>query len=68
MNSLLGDRFLKRFAGEIRRKLKHPTFEEEGQKPDAGDEMVISPENNAADEIRGTETADSQETRQGTKA
>lgn len=52
MDSLFGDRFLKGFAGDLLRKHKqyNPTTDE-GQTPDANDEMIIPPDNNAVEEI-----------------
>jgi hypothetical protein len=67
MYILLGDRFLKRFTGEILHKLKHPTSITEEQKPDADDDKVVNPNNNAAKEIHEKDTADSRETGQTLK-
>ncbi len=64
MHSLLGDRFIKRFAGEIRRTLKHPTSRTEGQKPDGNDDEVINPNKNGVEEMHEEDAADSRETRQ----
>ncbi len=52
MDSLFGDRFLQRFAGDILRKHKqrNPTTDE-GQTPDANDGKTIPPDTNAVEEI-----------------
>jgi hypothetical protein len=68
MNSLLGDRFLKRFAGEFRHKLKHPASNTEGQKPDSDDERVPGPNENAAEEDHEKETAGTQKAGQDSTA
>jgi hypothetical protein len=67
MNSLLGDRFLKRFAGEIRHKLKDLTSKTEGQKPD-GDGIGARPDNRPAETALGSEVVESEETRQGSRS
>lgn len=66
MHSLLGDRFIKRFAGEIRRKLKNPTSRTKGQNPDA-DDQAGNPNKNGPEEMHEDEASDSRETRQDLK-
>ncbi len=63
MQSLLGDRFLKRFAGAIRRKEKHPDLETEEQTLDAGEKNVLSTDKNAAEETHEKGATDGQENR-----
>ncbi len=46
MQNLFGDRFLKRFVGEIRRKHNHPANKAEEQKPDTNYERSGPPNDN----------------------
>jgi hypothetical protein len=67
MNSLLGDRILKRFFGENQPMKKHFTSVTESNMPDAGDERVVSLDQNTTEEVHAKESVDSPETRQGIK-
>ena len=64
MQSMLGDRFLKRFAGDLRLRRKHSTSNREEQKQDADEQMVIGSDSQAVDGKRGKDTADCTESAQ----
>ncbi|HVN52758.1 MAG TPA: hypothetical protein VMT46_00405 [Anaerolineaceae bacterium] len=60
MHNLLGDRFLKKFAGEIRRRLKYPTIRSEGEKLVTDHEMFVNPDQTLAKAVQAKNAAGSQ--------
>ncbi|HMD88598.1 MAG TPA: hypothetical protein VKF38_05500 [Anaerolineaceae bacterium] len=61
MQSLLGDRFLKRFAGDLRLRRKHSTSNKEDQKPDIDEHMVIRSDSHEADGSQESDQRDKDE-------
>ncbi len=63
MRGLLGDRFLRRFAGDLKHRRKHPASEVEEQNPEAEIDVApgpaaLRPDGQAAEEDHEKEVTD----------
>jgi len=64
MHGLQGDRFLKRFAGNLKHRQKHPPSKAKEQKPETVEEMVAGSDSHAAKEDKGKEAINTEETQE----
>ncbi len=61
MRGLLGDRFLRRFAGNLRLRRKHPASNIDDQNPAAEGKLAVGTDNHFAKENREKETAEAKD-------
>lgn len=59
MHGLLGDRFLRRFAGFLKRRRSHHPAEAEEKKPEAEKENIVGPDSHATEKSLEKEGMDS---------